>query len=98
MLPREFSGAAEYYTESTEDRYAKHDAGDRQLHRREDDRRARRGQHQVGAAAITVFQFDSYLVTAGRTIHKTSSTVTVTLEPQKGTKPSATRSTKLKEE
>src|SRR5689334_13456146 len=79
-LASKVAGGAEDYAEATEDRYAKHDARDRQLYWGQDHRRARGGECQVRAAAIAVFKFDGYLVTAGRTIHKTSSAVTLTLK------------------
>ena len=78
--PGEFRGATEDDTEATEDRYPKHDTWEDQLRRREHQRRARCGERQVGAAAIAVLELDTYLVTAGRTIHRTSSAVTLTLE------------------
>jgi len=68
ILSREFGRAAHNDAESAENRYAKDDDGERELHRAQGHRRDR-GKHQVGAAAIAVFKLDSYLVTAGRTVH-----------------------------
>jgi len=67
-LLREFRSAAQNDAEPAENCDAEDDDGERQLHRGNGQRRDR-GKHQVGAAAIAVFKLDSYLVTAGRTVH-----------------------------
>ena len=67
-LPGEFGRAAQDDAEAAENRDAEDDDRECKLDGHKGHRRDR-GKHQVSAAAITVFKLDTYLVTAGRTVH-----------------------------